>query len=166
MLYKDRVNIDKTESELYNENNRENIAKQLEDSEEIMSKKERIALSRRELEVMNVLWAEGKPLIASEIPERQPELSLNTVQGVLKKLLQRGFIEVAQIVQSGTVLSRSYAPLVTPEEYAVKYVTSEIFPLDKLESKMRYFNTLFDSIGDDEELLEELEKVIKERKQK
>ena len=64
MLYQDRVNIDKTESELYNENNRENIAKQLEDSEEIMSKRERIALSRRELEVMNVLWAEGKPLIA------------------------------------------------------------------------------------------------------
>ena len=91
-----------------------------------MAKKEEFALSKRELDVMNVLWAEDKPLIASEIPERQPELSINTVQSVLKKLLQRGFIEVAQIVQSGTVLSRSYVPVITPEEYAVKYVTSEI----------------------------------------
>ncbi len=130
-----------------------------------MGKKERYTLSKRELEVMNVLWEEGKPLIASKIPERQPGLSLNTVQGVLKKLLQRGFIEVAGIVQSGTVLSRSYAPLISPEEYAIKYVTSEIFPMDKLEAKMQYFNTLFDSVGDDE-LLEELEKVIKERKRK
>ena len=82
-----------------------------------MGKKE-FALSRRELDVMNVLWAEGKPLIASEIPERRPELSINTVHAVLKKLLKRGFIEVAQIVQSGTVLSRSYTPTITSEEYA------------------------------------------------
>lgn len=86
-----------------------------------MSKNERLSLSKRELEVMNVLWEEGKPLIASEIPDRRPGLSLNTVQGVLKKLLVRGFIEVAEIVQSGTVLSRSYSPVITPEEYAVRY---------------------------------------------
>lgn len=129
-----------------------------------MRKKDRMTLSKRELEVMNVLWGEGKPLIASEIPDRQPGLSLNTVQGVLKKLLQRGFIEVAQIVQSGTVLSRSYAPVITPEEYAIKYVTAEIFPLNRPEAKMRYFSTLFDSMGDDEELLEDLEKLIQERR--
>ncbi len=131
-----------------------------------MSKNERLSLSKRELEVMNVLWEEGKPLIASEIPDRRPGLSLNTVQGVLKKLLVRGFIEVAEIVQSGTVLSRSYSPVITPEEYAVRYVTTEIFPLDGLESKMRYFNTLFDSMGNDEELIGELEKLIQERKRK
>lgn len=129
-----------------------------------MGKKDRMTLSKRELEVMNVLWGEGKPLIASEIPDRQPGLSLNTVQGVLKKLLQRGFIEVAQIVQSGTVLSRSYAPVITPEEYAIKYVTTEIFPLNRPEAKMRYFSTLFDSMADDDELLEDLEKLIQERR--
>ena len=117
-----------------------------------MKKKAEIALSKRELDVMNVLWAEGRPLIASEIPERQPGLSINTVQAVLK------------IVQSGTVLSRSYAPLITPEEYAVSYMTTEIFPFGKSIAKMGFLSALFDSVDNDRELIEELEKFIQERK--
>lgn len=115
---------------------------------------------------MNVLWAQGKPLIASEIPEKQPELSINTAQSVLKNLLRRGFIEVAEIVQSGTVLSRSYAPVITPEEYAVKYIKSEIYPFDKFISKAGYLNALFDSAENDDELIAELEKFIQEKKSK
>ena len=80
-----------------------------------MAKNKEFALSRRELDIMNVLWAEGKPLKASDFPDKKSELSINTVQSVLKKLLQRGFIEVAEIVQSGTVLSRSYAPVIKPD---------------------------------------------------
>ncbi len=129
-----------------------------------MKKKAEIALSKRELDVMNVLWAEGRPLIASEIPERQPGLSINTVQAVLKKLLKREFIEVAKIVQSGTVLSRSYAPVITPEEYAVSYMTTEIFPFGKSIAKMGFLSALFDSVDNDRELIEELEKFIQERK--
>lgn len=131
-----------------------------------MGKKEKFALSKRELDVMNVLWAEGKPLIASVIPDKQPELSINTVQSVLKNLLRRGFIEVAEIVQSGTVLSRSYAPVITPEEYAVKYITSEIYPFSKIISKTGYLSALFDSAENDEELIQELENFIQERKSK
>lgn len=129
-----------------------------------MAKKKEFALSRRELDIMNVLWAEGKPLKASDFPERKPELSINTVQSVLKKLLQRGFIEVAEIVQSGTVLSRSYAPAIKPEEYAVKYVMTEIFPFDKMVLGTGYLSALFESVENDEMLMEELEQFIKEKK--
>ncbi len=131
-----------------------------------MDKKEEFALSKRELDVMNVLWAEGKPLIASEIPERQPALSINTVQSVLKKLLHRGFIKVAEIVQSGTVLSRSYVPVIMPEEYAVRYITSEIYPFDKMISRTGYLSALFESAENDKVLIEELEKFIQEKKSK
>ncbi len=129
-----------------------------------MKKKAEIALSKRELDVMNVLWAEGKPMIASEIPERKPGLSINTVQAVLKKLLKREFIEVAKIVQSGTVLSRSYAPIITPAEYAVGYMTTEVFPFGKSIAKMGFLSALFDSADNDSELIEELEKFIQEKK--
>ncbi len=129
-----------------------------------MAKKKEFALSRRELDIMNVLWAEGKPLKASDFPDRKPELSINTVQSVLKKLLQRGFIEVAEIVQSGTVLSRSYAPVIKPEEYAVKYVMTEIFPFDKMVLGTGYLSALFESVENDEMLMEELEQFIKEKK--
>lgn len=127
-----------------------------------MGKKE-YTLSKRELDIMNVLWAEGKPLIASEIPERQPGLSINTVHAVLKKLLQKGLIVVADIVQSGTVLSRSYKPAITPEEYAVKYMTSEVFALDQLMSKVSFLSALFDDSENDEELIRELEKLVQEK---
>lgn len=129
-----------------------------------MVKKKEFALSRRELDIMNVLWAEGKPLKASDIPDRKPELSINTVQSVLKKLLQRGFIEVAEIVQSGTVLSRSYAPVIKPEEYAVKYVMTEIFPFDKMVLGTGYLSALFESVENDEMLMKELEQFIQEKK--
>lgn len=129
-----------------------------------MAKKKEFALSRRELDIMNVLWEEGKPLKASDFPDRKPELSINTVQSVLKKLLQRGFIEVAEIVQSGTVLSRSYAPVIKPEEYAVKYVTSEIFPFDKMVLGTGYLSALFETVENDEMLMKELEQFIQEKK--
>lgn len=131
-----------------------------------MLKKKRDALSKRELDVMNILWGEGKPLIASEIPSRQPGLSVNTVQPVLKKLLERDFIKVAEIVQSGTVLSRSYVPTITPEEYAVSYVSTQIHSFDKLISDSRFFISLFHDVKNDESLVEELEKFIQERKTK
>ena len=129
-----------------------------------MSKKEEYALSKRELDVMNVLWAAEKPLVASDIPEREPNLSINTVQSVLKNLLRKGFVEVDKIVHSGTVLTRSYTPVITSEEYAVKYVTSEIFPFDKFMSRTGLLNALFESTENEEELIEELEEFIQQRK--
>ncbi|MCI9446136.1 MAG: BlaI/MecI/CopY family transcriptional regulator [Lachnospiraceae bacterium] len=131
-----------------------------------MSKEQEIALSKRELDIMNVLWAEGKPLIASEIPSRHENLSINTVQAVLKKLLHRGFIEIAEIVQSGTVLSRSYAPIVTPEEYAVKFLVSEIYPYKTILTRTRFLDALFENADNQGELIETLEKMIGEKKTK
>ena len=47
----------------------------------------------------------------------------------------------------------------------MKYVTSEIFPFGRFASKVRYLSALFDSTENNEELIEELEKFIQERKQ-
>ncbi len=129
-----------------------------------MGKKDEFALSKRELDVMNVLWGAGKPLIASDIPERDKRLSINTVQAVLKKLLQRGFIKVDKIVHSGTVLTRSYSPEITPEEYAVKYVTSEIFPFGQSMFRTGFLDALFESTENEEELIGELEEFIMKKK--
>lgn len=62
-------------------------------------------LTSREVDIMNILWASEKPLIASEIADSRPDLTVNTVQAVLRKLLKYQLIEVADIVYSGTVLS-------------------------------------------------------------
>lgn len=129
-----------------------------------MKKNEDSILSKRELDVMNVLWEANKPLIASEIPKANTNLSINTVQAVLKKLLRKGFIKIDDIVHSGTVLTRSYLPAITPDEYALKYVKSEIFPFGKFLSKPQLVNTLFDDTENTDSLIEELEELIQKKK--
>lgn len=64
----------------------------------------------REMDVMRVLCRAKEPLIASEILKRDDSLNLNTVQAVIRTLLEKQYIEVDSVVYSGTVLSRSYKP--------------------------------------------------------
>ena len=81
----------------------------------LFKKKKFPKLTSREVDIMNILWTSGKPLIASEIADCRPDLTINTVQAVLRKLLKYQLVEVADIVYSGTVLSRSYRPTITSE---------------------------------------------------
>lgn len=77
----------------------------------------RKALSPRQLEVMEILWDAGKSMTASEIVAASGKMQINTVQASLRSLVSKKYIEVGQIVYSGTVLSRSYVPTVTRQEY-------------------------------------------------
>ena len=81
----------------------------------MLHKKQFLKLTGREMDIMNILWNSQKPLIASEIAEYRSDLTINTVQAVIRKLLKYQLIEVADIVYSGTVLSRSYKPSISSE---------------------------------------------------
>ena len=96
-------------------------------------------LTSREVDIMNILWASEKPLIASEIADSRPDLTVNTVQAVLRKLLKYQLIEVADIVYSGTVLSRSYRPTITSEEFALHEVTSDYLAF-QIRDKAKEYN--------------------------
>lgn len=74
-------------------------------------------LSKKQLEVIKILWDCNEPMIASDIVKSSPDLQINTVQACLKGLIKKEYIEVADIVYSGTVLTRSYRALVSKEEY-------------------------------------------------
>ena len=83
----------------------------------LFKKKKFPKLTSREIDILNILWENEKPLIASEIADARSDLTINTVQAVLRKLLKYQLVEVADIVYSGTVLSRSYRPTITSEEF-------------------------------------------------
>ena len=51
-------------------------------------------LTKREKEIMEVLWASPKSLVASEIAKEGGGMSLNTVQAILRKLLKNGLINL------------------------------------------------------------------------
>ena len=126
-------------------------------------------LTSREVDIMNILWASEKPLVASEIADSRLDLTVNTVQAVLRKLLKYQLIEVADIVYSGTVLSRSYRPTITSEEFALHEVTSDYLAFQKTLSKPLLVSALLDTEKDPvktRETIDELQKMLDEYKKK
>ena len=85
-----------------------------------LSRNDRYRLTNRERDILDILWESGKSMVASEITSMRDDLSINTVQAVLKKLLQKKLIAVDEIVYSGTVLSRSYKPTMTPDQFEIQ----------------------------------------------
>ncbi len=77
-------------------------------------------LSKHQLEVMKVLWDAQTPLVASDISKRHDKLNLSTVQAALRVLIKEKIVEVADIVYSGTVLTRAYCPTISRNEYFSK----------------------------------------------
>lgn len=120
-----------------------------------------IKLTRRQEDIMKILWESDKPLIASEIEKKQDDLNINTVQATLRALIKKNAIEVADIVYSGTVLSRSYRPILNRDQVITEYdqVVSKVLKDKNLIAQ--YVNEVNDLAT-----ITELEKLIKEKKEK
>lgn len=112
------------------------------------------SLTNRERDIMNILWRADKSLIASEVVKERDDLTINTVQAVLKKLLRRNLIKVDQIVYSGTVLCRSYLPALSESEYETKVISTNIGGLKKFKISPSKFVVEFFG-GSDEEVTED-----------
>lgn len=126
-------------------------------------------LTRRDLDVLSVLWDSEKPLTASEIVAANPALNKNTVQPVLRKLLKNELVQVADIVYSGTVLSRSYIPSISRQELSLYRLSSEYRQLEKDVSKASFVSFLLKTEENQEKFqkdLRELEELLESYKQK
>ena len=106
---------------------------------------------------MQVLWRSDQSLTASEIASSDPALNINTVQVCIRQLLKNEYIQVADIVYSGTVLCRSYSPIISKQEYVDTFFRDDIGGLSAALSIIDETN--------DTSMLDELEKAI-ERKRK
>lgn len=51
-------------------------------------------LTKRETDIMEIFWRSEKPLSSNDIHSLAPEISINTIQPNLRKLNERGYIEV------------------------------------------------------------------------
>lgn len=125
-------------------------------------------LTNRDLDILNILWNSDHSMTASEIvSSSSSNLTMNTAQAVLRKLLKNNLIKVADIVYSGTVLSRSYTPTITSEEFAIEQLTSEYQKLQKGLSKISLIAALLEIEPDKEKAREEilqLEKMLEDYK--
>lgn len=121
-------------------------------------------MSDRELDVMNIFWEKGCPLIASEIVSASDELSISTVQASLKKLIKRGYVQVADIVYSGKVLTRRYEAIKSPDAYIADEIEAVSKPVREKDTAFKMVSALLDEEQCGEDVLDELEKMLKEKK--
>lgn len=120
-------------------------------------------LSDRELDLMHILWASDEPMTASEICKSNSELNINTVQTTIRSLTKKKYIDVAEIVYSGTVLCRSYKPLKKADTYFSEEM-HRIFSMGKSHSLSGIMAALIDSEKNQEKTIDELEKLLEDRK--
>lgn len=66
-------------------------------------------LNNRELEVMGILGAAKWPLTSTGIVNTGQELTMSTVQAVIRKTQAAGYVETVGITHSSNVLSRQFA---------------------------------------------------------
>ena len=76
-------------------------------------------ISNKELDILAILWESDSGLTAKEIHEKNPELIVSTIQVSLNKLIKKNLIEVKDIIYSGKVLTRKFAPTITKENFVV-----------------------------------------------
>ena len=114
-----------------------------------------IRLTNREKEIMDILWSSTKSLVASDIAKQGENMSLNTVQAILRKLLQHKLIKVDDIVYSGTVLTRAYVAAISKESFEIQRLLSE----QKNLSASRFVATFLENEADPQKKLEEINNI-------
>ena len=122
------------------------------------------SLTDKEMQIMKILWKSPEPLVASEITKMDMSLNKNTVQAVIRKLLSKNFIKVADIVYSGTVLTRSYAPALSEKELMVQQFVDQVQETEENIPIPNLVATLLKHEKNEEKIINELELLLEERK--
>ena len=117
-------------------------------------------LSNREYDIMQILWNSTKPMLASDILKADANMNINTVQSTLRNLLARNLVCVANIITSGKVLARTYAPIVSADEYILSELC-DILPSDS-QRRAAFFTAFIQKSADKNPVLDELEQMIQE----
>lgn len=83
-------------------------------------------LTKSEMEIMDVLWASGKPLSRSDLLTQSEEKTWkdSSVHILLNGLLQKGAIREAGVVKRSKTYGRTFEPTLTREEYFAETIFS------------------------------------------
>lgn len=86
----------------------------------------KITLTEKEYEIMQILWKNEKPMLASEVMKQVSRASNNSIHHLLNRLMDRGLVRVAGNIKVVKAQSRLYAPALTAVEY-LAFQSTEIF---------------------------------------
>ncbi|HAM30036.1 MAG TPA: hypothetical protein DCP49_01240 [Erysipelotrichaceae bacterium] len=111
-------------------------------------------LTKRESDIMEILWKNENDMSANDILLASDGMSIYTIQQVLQRLLDYGFIEVASIGRNKKSLTRLYRPSVSE----IAYYSAFMSPKTTSE-----FATQFIEKADDLKTLEQFKELIKKK---
>lgn len=120
-------------------------------------------LTKSELEVMTVLWNEGRPLSRNEIISLSEHKTWkdSSIHILLNGLLAKEAIKEAGFVRSGKVWGRLYAPNLSCEDYYAE----EVFAKSSREVLPLLFSALIKSDEVNLELIADMEDMLEKRRE-
>lgn len=120
-----------------------------------------VELTRSEMEIMDVLWNEGKPLSRSDLLQRNEEKSWkdSSVHILLNGLLQKGAIEEAGFVRRSKTYGRTFVPTMSREQYFATTIFSHRYQPDMIG----LLEALLSRPEVDENVLESLKEMLNSR---
>lgn len=131
-----------------------------------MTKKEKESLTENELEILEVLWDENRPMSRPELLQRSSlsESNKQTIHRFLNSMLEKGVLTVAGTVMCGKRPGRTYAPTISREEYVISQVDKLMPAASPKRSLLAVMSSLVDASYVDDEFISELEEIIQKRR--
>lgn len=128
-----------------------------------------LSLTNNELEIMELMWKMKRPLSRTEIIDLSPDRSwsASSIHILLNKLLEKEAIEVSGFVKTNKNYGRTYSPLITQNDYIISSLNQmkqSSYYKSKSTATVSIFAALIQDSDIDDELIDELEKILEERK--
>ena len=130
-------------------------------------KKPAITLTPNELEIMELMWRENRPLSRTDIIELSPDRSwkASSIHILLNKMLDKDAIKVDGFVRTGKNYGRTYSPALSNVDYLLMTIKgSYLYQNSKKEATIAVISSLINDkdITD----IREIEAVIEAKKSK
>ena len=131
----------------------------------LKKKNKKYHLTDKEVELMELLWKQDKPLTSVEILAIPDEHSWsdNYLPIMLKSLLDKNAIEVCGYVRCGTQYARQFKYSITREEYVALFAVGRGLDAQSIPKVAVAMVTELQEDKDD--IIRELEKIIKKLKE-
>lgn len=124
-------------------------------------------LTNRELEVMRILWAAEKPLMVSEIVQKDKNGTIYSVQRIIQNLIKKDMVAVEGIAYNKKALGRTFKPLVSSEVIELNNIQEMLGNMVSKDITASHLIAALLPSDNDEKTLNELnnlEEIIRERK--
>lgn len=132
-------------------------------------KKPAITLTPNELEIMELMWRENRPLSRTDIIELSPDRSwkASSIHILLNKMLDKDAIKVDGFVRTGKNYGRTYSPALSNVDYLLMTIKgSSLYQNSRKEATIAVISSLINDKDITAQDIMEIEAVIEAKKSK